>query len=111
MRCIVVKMGSGEYQVTLSRAPWTLTKNECQDMKDVITMFQTPTGYMRYLREAFSKLRRRGVDQLVGLKTHDWHKMIQVNNVANSIIVAFQYIIMSLCYLIVLHARAVHFAD
>jgi hypothetical protein len=63
-------------QVTLPRPPWTLTKKECQDMKEVITKFQMPTGYMRCLRGAFSKLRRKGVEQLVGLKMHDWHKML-----------------------------------
>jgi hypothetical protein len=71
------------------RAPWNLTKKECLDMKEVITKFRTPTGYMRCLRDTnriHAKLRRKVVKQLVGLKMHDWHKMIQVINVAKSII-------------------------
>jgi hypothetical protein len=51
-----------ERQVTLPRAPWTLMKKECQDMKEVITKFRTPTRYIRCLRGAFSKLRHKWVE-------------------------------------------------
>jgi hypothetical protein len=67
-------------QVILPRAPWTLTRSEMRDVKEMITTIRTPTGYMRCLRGAFSKQRRKGVEQLAGLKSHDWHKMLQVRN-------------------------------
>jgi hypothetical protein len=61
--------------VTFKRAPWTLTALELKKVKEVICKFRTPTGHMRYLRGAFSKSKKRGCEQLIGLKSHDWHKM------------------------------------
>jgi hypothetical protein len=65
-------------QITLPPAPWCMSKDEEKDVKQVITKFRTPTGYMRCLKGAFSKIKRRGVEQLSGLKSHDWHKMLPV---------------------------------
>ena len=65
-------------QITCPKAPWCMSKDEEKDVKQVITKFRTPTGYMRCLKGAFSKIKRRGVEQLSGLKSHDWHKMLQV---------------------------------
>ena len=64
--------------VTFKWAPWTLTALELKKVKEVICKFRTPTGHMRCLRGAFSKSKKRGCEQLIGLKSHDWHKMAQV---------------------------------
>ena len=62
----------------LPKAPWILSKEEEKRVKTVIKSFRTPTGYMRSLKGAFTKSKKRGSEQLYGLKTHDWHKMLQV---------------------------------
>ena len=62
----------------LPKAPWILNKEEEKRVKTVIKSFGTPTGYMRSLKGAFTKSKKRGSEQLYGLKTHDWHKMLQV---------------------------------
>lgn len=65
-------------KLVLPKAPWILTKKEEKRVKDSIASFRTPTGYMRSLKGAFTKTKKRGSTQLYGLKTHDWHKMLQV---------------------------------
>ena len=51
---------------------WTMSKEEDSQVKNVIKAFRTPTGYMHCLKGAFTHDNR-----LSGLKTHDWHKMLQ----------------------------------
>ena len=65
-------------KVILPKAPWILSKVEHEHMKGVITSIRTPTGYMRSLRGAFTKTKQGGPTQLFGLKSHDWHKVLQV---------------------------------
>jgi hypothetical protein len=62
----------------LPRAKWRLTRSEMRDVQEIINMVRTLTGYMQCLRGAFSKQRRKGMEQLAGLKSHDWHKMLHV---------------------------------
>lgn len=43
---------------------------------------QTPMGFMRSLKGAFTKTKKKGgTSQLYGLKSHDWHKVLQVSNI------------------------------
>lgn len=56
----------------LPKAPWVLSKVESLQVKRVISEFQTPTGCMHCLKGAFTK-----DDDLGGLKSHDWHKLLQ----------------------------------
>ena len=57
----------------LHRGPiWSFTKQEDEQVKSVIKSFRTPTGHMHCLKGAFTHDNR-----LSGLKTHDWHKMLQ----------------------------------
>ena len=65
-------------KVFLPKAPWILTKKEQKRVKDQIASFRTPTGVMHSLKGAFTKTKKKGATQLYGLKTHDWHKMLQV---------------------------------
>ena len=51
---------------------------EQERMKQVIASIRTPTGYMRSLKGAFTKIKKGGSTQLYGLKSHDWHKILQV---------------------------------
>ena len=65
-------------KMILPKAPWILSKVEQERMKGVITSIRTPTGYMRSLRGAFTRAKQGGPTQLYGLKSHDWHKVLQV---------------------------------
>ena len=65
-------------KIVLPKAPWILTKGEEKRVKGEISSFRTPTVYMRSLKGVFTKTKKRGSTQLYGLKTHDWHKMLQV---------------------------------
>ena len=65
-------------KIVFPKAPWVLTKGEEKRVKENIASFWTPTGYMRSLKGAFTSTKKRGSTQLYGLKTHDWHKMLQV---------------------------------
>ena len=65
-------------KVILPKAPWILSKVEQERMKSVITSIRTPIGYMRSLRGAFTRAKQGGPTQLYGLKSHDWHKVLQV---------------------------------
>ena len=65
-------------KIELPRAPWMLLKTEEKMVKQQICSFRTPTGHMRCLKGAFIKKKKRGVERISGLKSHDWHKMIQV---------------------------------
>ena len=65
-------------KVILPKAPWILSKEEEKRVQIVINSFRTPTGYMRSLKGAFTKSKHRGSEKLYGLKTHDWHKILQV---------------------------------
>ena len=65
-------------KVILPKAPWILSKVEQERMKGVITSICTPIGYMCSLRGAFTKTKQGGPTQLYGLKSHDWHKVLQV---------------------------------
>ena len=64
--------------VRLPLAPWIISKKEEKQVKQAITNLHTPTGCMRSLKGAFTTTKKRGVEQLHGLKSHDWHKMLQV---------------------------------
>ena len=55
------------------RAPWVLNKTEMSLVKDTIEKFHTPTETMRSLKGCFTT-----DNDLSGLKTHDWHKLLQV---------------------------------
>lgn len=65
--------------VRLPPAPWIISKKEEKQVKQAITTLRTPTGFMRSLKGAFTTTKKRGVEQLYGLKSHDWHKMLQVS--------------------------------
>ena len=65
-------------KIILPKAPWILNKEEEKRVQTMIKSFCTPTGYMQSLKGAFTKLKHRGSKKLYGLKTHDWHKMLQV---------------------------------
>lgn len=54
-------------------APWVLSKQEMTVVKAAIEKFRTPTGTMRSLSGCFTT-----DDDLSGLKSHDWHKVLQV---------------------------------
>lgn len=60
-------------RVVLPKAPWIFTKKEEAIVKREISSFRTPTGHMHCLKDAFTKDKK-----LVGLKSHDWHKFLQV---------------------------------
>ena len=51
-------------------------------MKGAITSTCTPIGYMHLLKGAFKKTKQGAPTQLYRLKSHDWHKMLQVQFVA-----------------------------
>ena len=59
-------------KVKLPKAPWVMTKEEQRRVKKCIGEFRTPTGCMHCLKGAFTK-----DDELSGLKSHDWHKILQ----------------------------------
>lgn len=65
-------------KMILPKAPWILSRVEQERMKGIIASIRTPTGYMRSLKGAFTKTKKGGSTQLYGLKSHDWHKMLQV---------------------------------
>ena len=65
--------------VRLPSAPWIISKKEEKQVKQAITTLHTPTGCMRSLKGAFTTTKKRGVEQLYVLKSHDWHKMLQVS--------------------------------
>ena len=65
--------------IRLPLAPWIISKKEEKQVKQAITTLRTPTGCMRSLKGAFTTTKKRGVEQLHGLKSHDWHKMLQVS--------------------------------
>ena len=74
----------GDGRIELPKVPWILTKKEQKRVKEIISSFRTPTGHMHCLRGAFTKN-----DNLSGLKSHDWHKFLQVNY--NSLIILDYY--------------------
>lgn len=57
----------------MPQAPWVLNNEEQARVKQTIESFRTPTGAMRSLKGCFTL-----DDDLTGLKTHDWHKILQV---------------------------------
>lgn len=57
----------------LPAAPWVLNKKEQAIVKQTIESFQTPTEAIRSLEGCFTI-----DDDLTGLKTHDWHKILHV---------------------------------
>ena len=59
-------------KVKLPKAPWVMRKEEQRRVKKCIGEFRTPTGCMHCLKGAFTK-----DDELSGLKSHDWHKILQ----------------------------------
>ena len=65
-------------KIVLPKAPWILTKGEEKRVKGEIASFRTPIEYMRTLKGALTKTKKRGSTQLYVLKSHDWHKMLQV---------------------------------
>lgn len=66
-------------KIVLPKAPWIMARADLERMKQVIASIRTPTGYMRSLKGAFTKTKKGGSTQLYGLKSHDWHKMLQVS--------------------------------
>ena len=64
--------------IVLPNAPWILTNKQQKKVKGSIALFCTPTGYMRSLKGCFTKKKKKGSTKLYGLKTYDWHKMLQV---------------------------------
>ena len=67
-------------KMILPKAPWILTNEEIKRVQGVIASIRTPTGCMRSLKGAFSKPTKKGKTNIYGLKTHDWHKMLQVSS-------------------------------
>ena len=57
----------------LPSAPWVLSKQEMTVVKAAIENFRTPTRSMRSLSRCFTT-----DDDLSGLKSHVWHKVLQV---------------------------------
>lgn len=57
----------------LPKAPWVLIKIEQIHMKGIITAMKTPTRYMHNFKGEYA-----AIEKLSGLKSHDWHKMLQV---------------------------------
>ena len=62
--------------VRLPDAPWILTKEEKSIVKKAIKIVCTPTGTMHCLKGAFSTSAKER--ELSSLKTHHWHKILQV---------------------------------
>ena len=62
--------------VHLPDAPWILNKEEKSIVKKAIKTICTPTGTMHCLKGAFSTSAKER--ELSGLRTQDWHKMLQV---------------------------------
>lgn len=60
-------------RVILPKAPWIFTKTEEAVVKREIASFRTPTGHMHCMKGVFTK-----DNKLTGLKSHDWHKFLQV---------------------------------
>ena len=67
-------------KMILPKASWILSRVERERMKGVMASIRTPIGYMRSLKGAFTKTKKRGSTQLYGLRSHDWHKMLQVTS-------------------------------
>lgn len=59
-------------QLDIPKAPWVLKKAEMNQVRKTISEFRTPTGNMHCLKGVFNS-----DDKLSGLKTHDWHKLLQ----------------------------------
>ena len=59
-------------RLLLPKSHWVLRKVEMAQVKKTISEFRTPTGHMHCLKGVFSK-----DDKLSGLKSHDWHKILQ----------------------------------
>lgn len=59
----------------LPKAPWILSPREQTIVKRMIASFRTPTGHMRCPKGVFT-----GDNKLSGLKSHDWHKFLHVQN-------------------------------
>ena len=73
------RMGPGRKMI-LPKPPWILLRVEKERMKGFMASIRTPIGYMRSLKGAFTKTKKGGSTQLYGLKSHDWHKMLQVTS-------------------------------
>ena len=58
---------------TRPRVDWIVPRKSMKPVREAIKAIKTPTAYMHSLRSCFSK-----EEELVGLKSHDWHKMLQV---------------------------------
>ena len=67
-----------EGKIILPKAPWILSKEEERKVKHSIGSIRTPTGFMHSLKGAFTTTKTKGSTKLYGLKSHDWHKMLQV---------------------------------
>ena len=68
MQLLWVRTNNNGKQV-FPRAPWVLSKVEAQQVKRTISEFWTPTGCIHYLKGKD--------DDLSGLKSHDWHKLLE----------------------------------
>ena len=60
-------------KLNLPKVPWVLIKIEQIHVKHVIATMKTPTRHMHNLKDAFAT-----TGKLSGVKSHDWHKMLQV---------------------------------
>lgn len=59
---------------TRPQVDWIVPKKSMKPVREAIKAIKTPTGYMHSLRNCFSA----ETGELTGLKSHDWHKMLQV---------------------------------
>ena len=60
----------------IPNAPWILTKAEKGIVRNTIGSIRTPTSTMHSLKGAFTSDGK----ELTGLKSHNWHKMLQVSS-------------------------------
>ena len=77
-------------KMVLPKAPWILSRADQERIKQVIASIRTPTGYMRSLKGAFTKTKKGGSTQLYGLKSHDWHKILQVSTLLYDLCLKFR---------------------
>ena len=61
-----------EYQNIIS-LPWLLTKQQSNDIKEVIQKIRFPTGFSSNIKNILTQKGDYG-----GVKTHDWHTFIKV---------------------------------
>ena len=75
----------------LLEAPWILRKEERKVVKRTIEMIHTPTRTMHSLKDAFTSMIEK---ELSGFKSHNWHKMLQVDFLQKKLYLKFLHAIL-----------------